>query len=106
MASVDRIALMTRILVEQADPVRVVLFGSHARGEARADSDVDLLVIEATVGDRRAEMVRLHRALAPLRVPVDVVVTTFEAYEAWKDVPGTLLYEAAHEGKVVYERVA
>jgi len=106
MASVDCISLMARILVEQADPVRVVLFGSHARGDARADSDVDLLVVEEAVHDRRAEMVRLHRALAPLRIPVDVVVTTADAYEAWKNVPGTLLYEAAREGKVVYERAA
>ena len=106
MTTPERIAILTRLLVEQADPVRVVLFGSHARGDARPDSDVDLLVVETLVRDRRAEMVRLHRALSHLRIPVDVVVTTDEAYEAWKDVPGTLLYEAAHEGKVLYERAA
>ena len=37
---------MVRIIVREADPETVILFGSHARGDARPDSDVDLMVIE------------------------------------------------------------
>jgi predicted nucleotidyltransferase len=50
-------------------PVRVILFGSHARGEARAGSDLDFLVIEPHVPDRHAEMVRLRSALRGFRRP-------------------------------------
>ncbi len=79
---------------------RVILFGSHARGDARPDSDLDFLVIEPRVADHRAEMVRLHHVLQPMRVPVDVLVTTERDFQEWRDTPGTVLYEAAKEGRV------
>ena len=78
---------------------KVILFGSHARGDARPDSDLDFLVVEPRVADHRAEMVRLHRLLLPLRVPADVLVTTAADYEEWRDTPGTILYEVAKEGR-------
>ena len=79
---------------------RVILFGSHARGDARPDSDLDFLVIEPRVADHRAEMVRLHHVLQPMRVPADVLVTTATDFEEWHDTPGTVIYEAAKEGRI------
>jgi uncharacterized protein len=89
-------------LLLEAAPVgsRVILFGSHARGDARPDSDLDFLVVEPRVADHRAEMVRLHHVLQPLRVPADVLVTSEATFEEWRDTPGTVLYEAAKEGRV------
>jgi uncharacterized protein len=84
---------------------KVILFGSHARGDARPDSDLDFLVIEPDVTTYREEMVRLRDALRPLRVPADVLVTTKEIFEEWRDTPGTVLYEAAKEGRV-YDAVS
>lgn len=52
----------------------MILFGSHARGDAGPDSDLDFLVIERDVVDRIAESVRLRRALGSLRLPIDVIV--------------------------------
>jgi predicted nucleotidyltransferase len=79
----------------------VILFGSYARGEAGPDSDVDLLVIEPRVEDRFAEIVRLQRLLAPLRLPADVVVVSEEHVREWGDVPSTMLHEALREGRVL-----
>ena len=89
-------------LLLDAAPVgsKVILFGSHARGDARPDSDLNFLVIEPRVADHRQEMVRLHHVLQPLRVPADVLVTTEADFQEWHDTPGTVFYEAAKEGRV------
>ena len=90
-----------RRIVETAPGARVILFGSHARGEAGPDSDVDLLVVEPRVADRFAEIVRLQRVLAPLRLPADVVVVSEAHVEEWGDVASTMLHDALREGRVL-----
>jgi len=77
----------------------VVLFGSHARGDADEDSDVDFLVIEPEVTAKHSEMVRLRSVLDPLRIAADVIVMSRRDYEYWADNPGTLSYEAHQEGR-------
>src|SRR4051794_4554261 len=74
------------ILVRVANPTRVIVFGSHARGDAGPDSDLDILVVERDEPDKLAEMNRLAAALRPLFIPVDVLVAS-EAYVAssWAD---------------------
>lgn len=84
------------------DAEQIVLFGSHARGEADAASDLDFLVITPTVENRAREMVRLRRALRPLRVPVDVLVYSRAEVNQWGQQPGTALYWALREGRVVH----
>jgi predicted nucleotidyltransferase len=79
---------------------KVILFGSHARGNPRPDSDLDFLVIEPRVADHRQEMVRLQHVVQSLPVSVDVLVTSDAIFEEWRDTPGTVLYEVAKEGKV------
>lgn len=103
MATDDALATATRLLVESAAPQRIILFGSHARGDAGASSDLDLLVLLPTVANRRRETARLLELLARHRIRADVVVTSVALFEDWRDVPGTVLFEAAREGKVVYE---
>lgn len=89
-------------LIEAAQPERIILFGSHARGDAREDSDLDFLVIEAHVDDRAKEMVRLRRVLRPLRIPADVLLYSSEDIEKWGDQPGSALYWILREGQAVY----
>lgn len=91
-----------RTLAEAAgSPARVILFGSHARGDAGVHSDLDFLVIEPDVPDRHAEMVRLRSALHAMRRPIDVLVYSDAQVEEWGKVPGTVLHAALTEGRVL-----
>lgn len=86
-----------------APGAKIILFGSHARGEATADSDLDFLVIEPQLDDSEKvnEMVRLRRAIGDVGVSVDVVVTSQRNFDYWAETPGHLYYEAAAEGRVL-----
>ncbi len=110
MAQVDEALLqrMTAAIVDEADPERVILFGSRARGDAGPDSDIDLIVIEAEPfgpgRDRRAEAVRLWRALSGFRVPKDILVYSRDEVDYWRDSLNHVLARALREGTVLYER--
>ena len=92
-----------RLLVEAANPRRIILFGSHARGAANATSDIDLLIVFDRVTSRRAETVHLLDVLRPLRIPVDVVVVSEESLREWGAIAGTIYHEALTAGRVLYE---
>jgi predicted nucleotidyltransferase len=79
----------------------VILFGSHARGDAGPHSDLDFLVIEETVDDPDAESVRLRRALRGLGVFADIVVVSERDAQEWRDVRGSLVHAALSEGRVL-----
>ncbi len=101
----DSIKLMLAVqALAQAAPQaeQIVLFGSHARGDADEGSDFDFLVIEPVIENRAREMVRLRRALRPLRVPADILVYSREEVTRWGQQPGTALYWALKEGRVVH----
>lgn len=90
-------------LLQQAAPgSTVIVFGSCARGDAKYESDLDVLVIEPEVISRHEEMVRLSRVLRPLGIPVDILVYDRKTFEYWADTPGTVLYEAVQEGRVFH----
>lgn len=95
---------MVKRIVERFNPDQVILFGSHARGTAGPDSDVDLLVVMSFAGSRREKAVEIGVALHGIGVPKDIVVTTPEDFEWRKEIPGTIERPAALEGKVLYAR--
>lgn len=98
------VQVMVERIVRQFRPVRIILFGSRARGEAGPWSDVDLLVVLPEVTDKRQAMVEILRALSDLPVCKDVVVTTPEELERRGHVKGDVLRAALREGKVIYQR--
>ena len=97
-----------RTILEEVDPEMIILFGSHARGDARPDSDLDLLVVESgAFGKERSrdqESVRLYDALGGLGVSQDILVCSTAEVEYWRDSLNHVVARALREGRVLYER--
>jgi predicted nucleotidyltransferase len=90
-----------RMLAAAPAGSRVILFGSHARGEAGEHSDLDFLVIEPSVENVAKESVRLHKTLKGLGVWADVIVRSEESVREWRDVYGTVINSALREGREI-----
>ncbi|MGQ0742867.1 MAG: nucleotidyltransferase domain-containing protein [Acidimicrobiales bacterium] len=93
-------------IVDACGPLRVILFGSVARGDDGPDSDIDLLIQLETIApsskvERMAEIRRTVRA----SVAMDILVTDATELALRGDLPG-ILRVARREGETVYERPA
>lgn len=80
------------------------VFGSVARGDARPDSDFDLLVIRESNQRRDERSAPIYTALADVPAEVEVMVYTPAEIEEWRDVPQAFVTTALREGKVLYEK--
>lgn len=92
-----------RRIRDAAPGAQVILFGSHARGAARSDSDVDLLVVEPAVENTSREEVRLRRTLRGLGLFADVVVVSAAQAAKLRDEPCSVVGIALTEGRVLAE---
>lgn len=94
-------------VVDAVAPLRIMLFGSVARGDEGPDSDLDLLVVLDHVEPaERARLISSIRRSITAPAPIDVFVTDVAEYERRKDIIGSILYWPAREGEVVYERAS
>jgi predicted nucleotidyltransferase len=85
-------------------PIRIILFGSWARGDTRPDGDYDLLVVLPEVVNKRQSAIQIGNSLSDLPVSKDIVVTTPAEIAARGDIIGDILRPALREGKVIYEQ--
>ncbi len=105
MGQVDQAVLdeIVRRIVEVAQPERIILFGSAARGEMGPNSDVDLLVVKENAHRRRTTK-DIYMNLIGVGQAVDVVVVTPQDIERYKDSHALVIKPALREGKVIYAR--
>lgn len=98
-------AAATRLAMAASSPSRVIVFGSYGRGTAQEGSDLDLMVIEQDLPDKAAEYLRLRAALGRVApgIGVDLLIYPLAEFERRSQVPGTILFEARMEGKVLHD---
>ena len=101
----DLVRDIVRRIVQTVQPEKVILFGSRGRGDAKPDSDFDLLVIKESDEPRFRRSVPLYVALADLPVEVEVMVYTPQEVEEWSQVPQAFVTTAVREGTTIYERL-
>lgn len=99
---------MAECIVKEVNPLRIILFGSAARGDSHGGSDVDLLVIEETpFGEGRSrfrETGRINRALVGFGVAKDVLVYSIDEIERWRNSLNHVVSHALREGRDLYVR--
>ncbi|HBZ31108.1 MAG TPA: nucleotidyltransferase domain-containing protein [Nitrosomonas nitrosa] len=101
---------MVDTIVREASPEAIILFGSRARGDARPDSDVDLLIVEtepfSPQRSRRKEAARLclYIALKGLAISKDLLLYSRDEFEQWKNSMNHVVGRAVREGEVLHGR--
>jgi len=90
-----------RRLAAAAPDAEIILFGSHARGDAGEHSDLDFLVIEPHVESWGEESLRLRRQLRGLCVAADIIVVSRDHAERRRDTDGDVVHAAFGEGRVL-----
>jgi predicted nucleotidyltransferase len=91
-------------LVEAFDPLRIIVFGSYARGDTDLHSDLDLLVVLSEVDHKRKTAVAMRRVLSDLPVSKDVVVTTPDEIEKRRTSTWHIIARALDDGVTVYSK--
>ncbi len=93
---------LIRRIIELVQPLRIILFGSAARGEMGPDSDIDVLVVMPNGVHRRRTAQLLYRQIRGLGVPFDILVATPNDLEMHKDNIGMIYQSILQEGREVY----
>ncbi|MDA0837181.1 MAG: nucleotidyltransferase domain-containing protein [Planctomycetota bacterium] len=93
-----------RRILSAGSPEKIVLFGSHARGDAHPESDLDILIIEHSDLPRYRRSPPYYLVLAGLFPAKDIVVYTPEEVERWASVPNAFVTDSLREGKVLYAK--
>ncbi|HSV99053.1 MAG TPA: nucleotidyltransferase domain-containing protein [Sedimentisphaerales bacterium] len=80
---------------------RVLLFGSHARGQADPDSDYDILIITdraMAAGDKIALRTRIRKQLLERGIRSDVLIQSEQEVQKKKELPGHIVRSALRDG--------
>ena len=104
MISREQLEQVVERLVERLSPEKIILFGSYVRGDAREDSDVDLMVVAETDLPVQDRFPKARRLLAEFPAAFDIFWKTPEEYRRWRNVVNHVVYFAEQYGRIVYER--
>lgn len=100
----ELLAEIARRIRSVGDPLKIVLFGSRARGDHRPDSDIDILFIEENANSLKEKSITYRAALSGMFPDETIIVHSHQDVEDWKNVPAYITTVALAQGKVIYER--
>lgn len=89
-------------IAELVHPQKIILFGSRATGQARPDSDLDLLIVYSGKKSKREVKLDVQRLFPARDFSMDLFVLTPEELDKFRHVANTLAREASERGVVCY----
>lgn len=100
----DALKEIIKRVVEEADPDRIILFGSRVKAKTTKWSDYDICVLKSNSGKRNELEKRIYLKLFGIGVPVDIIVETMERFNELKENKFLIYHEIAKCGKIIYEK--
>lgn len=98
----EQLDILVRSIVGAVCPLKIILFGSAARGAMGPESDLDLLIVMPNGTHRRQTAQRLYREVRGVTIPFDLVVATPSDLEAHGRSPGLIYGTILREGRTLY----
>ena len=98
----SRLSDIINLIVSYIDPVKIILFGSRAKGETQPDSDYDLLVIYNGPKTKRELELGIRKRMRPRFFSIDLFFMTSDELERRKNIANTLAREVNENGVIVY----
>ena len=100
------IAIMVERIVRDFSPLKILLFGSWARGNVKPDSDIDVIVVFPSVADKYAVTTEILGILGGVQFAKEVIVTTPDEIERSLHLPGHVFRYAIPESRLLHEHAA
>lgn len=100
----EQLEEVTQRIVQEFNPQRIIVFGSHAYGRPTHDSDVDLLIVMESDERPATRAMRVSKLLRPRPFPMDILVRTPEEIQRRLELGDYFIQEIMERGKVLYER--
>jgi predicted nucleotidyltransferase len=100
--------------LKQADPYKIILFGSYAKGTAGENSDIDMLVIldnndvAKTYEERSKKKLYINRLVRNInyKIALDILVYSKEEFKIVKDYGNYFIDEIENTGRIIYEKAS
>ena len=100
----DQLEEVTKRIVQEFNPQRIIVFGSQAYGQPTHDSDVDLLIVMESDERPATRAMRVSKLLRPRPFPMDILVRTPQEIQQRLEMGDYFIQEIMERGKVLYER--
>lgn len=102
--SEDKLQEVTKKIIKEFDPEKIILFGSRASGQATDDSDTDLLIIKDTDSSTREIAKQIDGSIFPRPFPIDLIVYTPKQLKEAQEEGDFFILEVLNKGKILYAR--
>jgi predicted nucleotidyltransferase len=104
MINPEKIQEIVQKIVQNYDPDKIILFGSHARGDVHKDSDLDFIIVKQTDTPNPYRSVDIRKFLFGIMVPMDIKVYTPDEFTTYSSSRYSFLTNALKTSILLYER--
>lgn len=100
--NIDTIASIIIDKLKPLAPAKIIIFGSFAYGIPNENSDLDICIVKTEIKSRLKEKMEVRMMLKDIILPKDILISTIEEYEFYKNQFGSVFMDIDQKGKVIW----